>query len=53
VKRRAKPDKMTEDDLPFDLKEKVNLAREAANPKFTPSMVADKILERYRQGKVG
>ena len=51
--KRAIADKMTEDDLPEDLKEKVNLAREAANPKFTPSMVADKILERYRQGKVG
>ena len=50
---RAIADKMTEDDLPEDLKEKVNLAREAANPKFTPSMVAKTILERYRQGKVG
>ena len=51
--KRAIADKMTEEDLPEDLKEKVNLAREAANPKFTPSMVAKQILERYRQGKVG
>ena len=51
--KRAIADEMTEDDLPEDLKEKVNLAREAANPKFTPSMVAKTILERYRQGKVG
>jgi hypothetical protein len=51
--KRAIADKMTEDDLPFDLKEKVNLAREAANPKFTPSMVAERLLERYRQQKAG
>ena len=51
--KRAVADEMTEDDLPEDLKEKVNLAREAANPKFTPNMVAKTILARYRQGKVG
>ncbi len=34
--KRAVADQMTEEDLPEDLKEKVNLAREAANPKFTP-----------------
>ena len=51
--KRAFADKMTEADLPQDLKEKVNLAREAANPKFTPSMVAETLLARYRQQKAG
>jgi hypothetical protein len=51
--KRAFADKMTEADLPPDLKEKINLAREAANPKFTPSMVAETLLARYRQQKAG
>ncbi len=41
--KRAVADQMTEEDLPEDLKEKVNLAREAANPKFTPTEVASQL----------
>jgi hypothetical protein len=46
--KRAIADKMTEDDLPDDLKEKLELARDAANPKFTPASVADALLAQYR-----
>ena len=49
---RAIADKMTEEDLPSDLKQKVQLAREAANPKFTPSEIADEILNQYRKGLI-
>ena len=41
-------DNMTEEDLPEDLREKVNLAREAANPKFTPQEVAQTLLAQWR-----
>jgi hypothetical protein len=47
--KRALADKMTEDDLPEDLKEKVGLARDAANPKFTPASVAEALLSQYRR----
>jgi hypothetical protein len=40
--------RMTEDDLPEDLKEKVAIAREVANPKWTPGQLADSILSQYR-----
>jgi hypothetical protein len=46
--KRAIADKMTEEDLPEDLQEKVNLAREAADPKFTPVSVADVLLNQWR-----
>ncbi|OKH12504.1 hypothetical protein FACHB389_36420 [Nostoc calcicola FACHB-389] len=46
--KRAIADKMSEEDLPEDLQEKVNLAREAANPKFTPVQVADVLLSQWR-----
>lgn len=46
--KRAIADKLEEDELPEDLQDKINLAREAANPKFTPDMVATTILARYR-----
>jgi hypothetical protein len=41
-------DNMTEEDLPEDLREKVNLAREAANPKYTPQEVAQTLLTQWR-----
>ncbi len=43
--------KMTFDDLDADLQEKVNIAREVANPKWTPASLADKILAQHRQQK--
>ena len=43
--------KMTFDDLDADLKEKVNIAREVANPKWTPASLADKILAQHRSQK--
>jgi hypothetical protein len=48
--KRAIADKMTEGDLPEDLQEKVNLAREAADPKFTPAQLADALLSQWRSG---
>ena len=41
-------DEMSEEDLPPDLQEKVRLAREAANPKFTPQEVATSLLAQWR-----
>ncbi len=46
---RAIADKLEEHELPEDLQEKIEDAREASNPKFTPSEVADSILMSYRQ----
>lgn len=46
--KRALADKMEESDLPTDLQEKVGLAREAANPKFTPQQVAEQLLAQLR-----
>ena len=43
--------KMTFDDLDADLKEKVAIAREVANPKWTPAELADKILAQHRSQK--
>jgi hypothetical protein len=43
--------KMTFDDLDEDLKEKVSIAREVANPKWTPADLADKILAQHRSQK--
>ena len=43
--------KMTFDDLDEDLKEKVTIAREVANPKWTPASLADKILAQHRSQK--
>jgi hypothetical protein len=51
--KRAIADKMTEQDLPEDLQEKVNLAREAANPKYTPASVADDLLSLWRSNRSG
>lgn len=51
--KRALADQMTEGDLPEDLQEKVNLAREAADPKFTPAEVAATLLSQYRSNRSG
>ena len=51
--KRAIADQMVEDDLPEDLKEKVNLAREAANPKYHPAEVADQLLSQWRISRSG
>ncbi len=50
--KRALADGMNEEDLPEELKQKVNLAREAANPKFTPQEVAGSILTQWRQNRL-
>ena len=45
---------MTEDDLPDDLRAKLEAVREAANPanpKQNAAAIANKLLERYRSGK--
>lgn len=46
--KRALADQMVEQDLPEDLQEKIGLAREAANPKFTPAEVAATLLSQWR-----
>lgn len=46
--KRELASQMTEDDLPEDLREKVAIAREVANPKFTPASVAQTLLSQYR-----
>ncbi|WP_216087191.1 hypothetical protein [Stanieria cyanosphaera] len=43
--------RMEEDDLPEDLKEKVSAVREAVNPKWTPGQLADTILAQYRSSR--
>jgi hypothetical protein len=50
--KRKLADEMNEDDLSPDLQEKVNLAREAANPKFTPQEVAGTLLSQWRQNRL-
>ena len=42
---------MSFDDLSPDLQEKVNIAREVANPKFTPAAIASQILAQHRSQK--
>ena len=44
-------DRMNEEDLPEDLREKVEIAREVANPKFTPADIAGSLLSQYRSQK--
>ena len=48
---RAIADRMTEDDLPDDLKQKVFAVRIAVNPKWTPADLADSILSQYRSSR--
>ena len=43
--------RMTESDLPEDLQEKVAIAKEAANPKWTPADIAGTLLNQHRQLK--
>jgi hypothetical protein len=50
--KRKLADEMSEDDLSPDLQEKVNLAREAANPKFTPQEVATTLLSQWRKNRL-
>ena len=50
--KRKLADSMSEEDLPEDLQEKVRLAREAANPKFTPQEVAQTLLAQWRAKRV-
>ncbi len=50
--KRKLADEMSEDDLSPDLQEKVNLAREAANPKFTPQEVAGTLLTQWRKNRL-
>ena len=50
--KRKLADNMSEEDLPPDLQEKVKLAREAANPKFTPQEVAQTLLAQWRAKRV-
>lgn len=40
---------MTENDLPEDLQEKVAIAKEAVNPKWTPADIAGTLLSQHRQ----
>jgi hypothetical protein len=42
---------MSFDDLSPDLQEKVNIAREVANPKFTPAAIAHQLLAQHRSQK--
>ncbi|MDJ0568589.1 MAG: hypothetical protein QNJ53_06035 [Pleurocapsa sp. MO_192.B19] len=42
---------MSFDDLSPDLQEKVNIAREVANPKWTPAELAQKILAQHRSSR--
>ena len=50
---RAIADEFTEETLPSDLKQKVRLAREAANPKYTPQQIAKSLLADYRKKLAG
>lgn len=43
--------RMDENDLPEDLQEKLNTAREVANPKWTPADIAGQLLNQHRQLK--
>ncbi len=50
--KRALADGMNEADLPPELREKVQNAREAANPKFTPQDVAGTLLTQWRKNRL-
>jgi len=47
---RAVADQLEEDQLPEDLREKVNATREAANPKWNPGDLASSLIARYAAG---
>jgi len=42
---------MTEDDLPADLKAKLQAVRDAANPKQNAASIAQQLLQRHRQNR--
>lgn len=42
---------MTEDDLPADLKAKLQAVRDAANPKQSAATIAQQLLQRHRQNQ--
>ncbi len=46
---RAIADEITEEELPEDLQQNVEDAREVASPKFTPADIASSILKSYRR----
>jgi hypothetical protein len=46
--KRELANRMSEEDLPEDLKEKVAIAREVANPKWTPAEIATQLLAQHR-----
>ncbi|MGK7885380.1 MAG: hypothetical protein AB4057_12245 [Crocosphaera sp.] len=50
--KRALADRMNEEDLPSELRDKVQNAREAANPKFTPQQVAGTLLTQWRENRL-
>ncbi len=50
--KRALADGMNEEDLPSELRDKVQNAREAANPKFTPQQVAGTLLTQWRENRL-
>ncbi len=47
---RAVADQLHEEQLPEDLKEKVEATKEAANPKWNPGDLADSLIRRYAAG---
>jgi hypothetical protein len=51
--KRAIADEFTEETLPEDLRRKVQLAREAANPKYTPKQIAKALMDDYRKKLAG
>ena len=50
---RAIADEFTEETLPSDLKQKVRLAREAANPKYMPQQIVKSLLADYKKKLAG
>jgi hypothetical protein len=49
--KRELANRMSEGDLPEDLREKVAIAREVANPKWTPAEIATQLLAQHRSQK--
>ena len=45
--------RMSEDDLSDDLKQKLSAVRETVNPKWTPASLAETILAQHRQSRSG
>ncbi|WP_052056143.1 hypothetical protein [Myxosarcina sp. GI1] len=47
--KREVANRLTEEELPEDLREKIQAVREVANPKFTPGELADRLLSQWRK----